>query len=177
MSKELKNIGDEVMAKIREGQVKMKPKYYFIVGSVLSFVGLVSSLITSVFLIALTRFAFRSHGGIFAEYRFEQLVSNFPWWAPILAVVSLFIGIKLIRRYDFSYKKNFVYVVIWLVLAVFMAGLVFDMTGLNDIWLQHGPMKGIMRQYFDEGGVRSGLGQKHLQANISRGIKLPFLKD
>lgn len=172
MSNEIKNITDEVMKKIREGDVKMKPKYYFIIGSVLSFLGLVSSIITSVFLVALTRFAFRSQFSIRAEYKFDQMLSEFPWWAPVLAVVFLFIGIKLIRRYDFSYKKNFVYVSIWIVLAVFTAGLVFDMTGLNDIWLQRGPMKGIMKSYFEEGGGRTGLNQNNLQASVNRGMRL-----
>lgn len=171
MSNEIKNITDEVMKKIRGGEVKMKPKYYFIIGSVLSFLGLVSSIITSVFLVALTRFAFRSRFSIRAEYKFDQMLSEFPWWAPILAVVFLFVGIKLIRRYDFSYKKNFVYVAIWLVLAVFTAGLIFDMTGLNDIWLQRGPMKGIMKPYFEEGGRLGGLNQSHLQASMLRGFK------
>jgi hypothetical protein len=159
------------MKKIRGGEVKMKPKYYFIIGSILSFLGLVSSLVTSVFLVALTRFAFRSRGGIMAEYKFEQMIETFPWWAPVFAIVFLFIGIKLIRRYDFSYKKNFIYVAIWFALAVFAAGLAFDMTGLNDIWIQRGPMKGIMKPYFEEGGRRAGFNQKNLQANINRASK------
>lgn len=152
MSNEIKNITENIMNKIREGEIKMKPKSYFIIGSTFSFIGLVSSIITSVFFISLTRFVIRSKGGIMAAYKTEQMISNFPLWAPFFAVIFLFFGIRLMKRYDFSYKKNFVYIVIWLVLGVVFAGFIFDVTGLNEIWLRRGPMRGIMKEYFKDGG-------------------------
>lgn len=149
MSKELKKITEEVMTKINEGKIKMKPKYYFLLGSIFSFLGLVFSIISSVLLVALIRFSLRS-GGRMADYKFDYLVDNFPFWAPIVAVMSIFIGIKLIRRYEFSYKNNFGFVVFVFVLALIVAGFVFDMTGLNELWIQRGPLKGIMKDYFKE---------------------------
>ncbi|MEI6296558.1 MAG: hypothetical protein WCO84_02810 [bacterium] len=159
MSKDLKNIKDSVMDKINNGQVKMKPKVFFVIGSLLTFIGLVSSIITSVFLIAITRFFMRAHGPMGAV-RLDQLTSNFPWWAPVIAVISLLIGIKLLRYYDFSYKKNFAFIVFVFVLAVFVTGWVFDMTGLNDIWLQRGPMRGMMRQYFQTNNGQFDKGER-----------------
>lgn len=154
MSKELKNITENVMAKIHEGKIKMKPKYYFVLGSVFSFLGLVFSIITSVFLVALIRFSLRS-GGRMADYKLDYLIDIFPLWAPILAIVSIFIGIKLIRRYEFSYKNNFIGIVLLFILAIFVAGIVFDMTGLNELWLQKGPIRGIMKNYFTESIYRT----------------------
>ncbi len=49
MSKELKNITETVMDKIRHGKIKMRPRVYFIIGSFLTFIGLVASILTSVF--------------------------------------------------------------------------------------------------------------------------------
>lgn len=146
MSKELKNITDNIMDQIREEKIKMRPKAYFVVGSILTFVGLVSSIVVSVFLVGLIRFSLRSHGPM-SSYRFDQIMSIFPWWALVLAIVGLIVGIWLLRKYDFSFKINLKVMVIAFVLAVLVGGWVIDTIGLNDILARRGPMRGIMRQY------------------------------
>jgi hypothetical protein len=149
MSKELKNITENVMNQIHQGRAKMKPKIYFVIGSILTFVGLISSVIVSTFLIGLTRFSLRTHGKM-GEYRFDQMISNFPWWTVLLAILSLIIGIWLIRQYDFSYKKNPWIIITGFILAIVFAGFIIDMTGLNDTMFRSGPMKGMMKNYFQE---------------------------
>src|SRR3989338_8461131 len=106
MSKELKNITNNVMNQIRQGRIKMRPKVYFIIGSILTFLGSISAFLISIFLIGLTRFSLRTHWGRGAQYKLDQMLSDFPWWTVLLAILGLIIGIWLIRQYDFSYKKN-----------------------------------------------------------------------
>ena len=157
MSKELKNITGAVMDRIHQGKIKMRPRVYFVIGSLLTFIGLVASMLTSVFLVGLMRFSFRSHGPM-GEYRLEELLSRFSWWGPVLAILGLVIGIWLLRRYDFSYKINFKAMIFGIVVAIIVAGLVLDMTGLNDVLLRRGPMQGIMRQYFQENNIQPSPG-------------------
>ena len=146
MSKDLKNITDDIMDQIHDNKIKMNPKIYFVVGSALTFVGLVSSVVISVFLIGLMRFSWRSHGPM-APYRFDQIISSFPWWAPIFAIIGLIVGIWLLRKYDFSFKINFKLVIVGFILSVIVGGWVIDSIGLNDILIRRGPMQGMMRQY------------------------------
>jgi hypothetical protein len=155
MSKELKNITENVMNQRHQGKAKMKPRMYFIAGSILTLIGLISSIIVSTFLVGLIRFSLRTHGAM-GQYRFDQMILNFPWWIIILAVLSLIIGIWLIRQYDFSYKKNPLIIIISFILAIIVAGYVIDMTGLNDTMFQRGPMKGMMgnRIYQDQSWKR-----------------------
>jgi len=153
MSKELKNITNIVMNKIHEGKIKMHSRMYFVVGSLLTFVGLVASVLSSIFLIGLIRFSLRSHGPM-GEYRMDQLLSSFPWWIAILAVLALIIGIWLLRQYDFSYKIDFKIVLIVFVAVVMVSGWIIDMTGLNDVWFSRGPMPRVMRQYFQENNIQ-----------------------
>lgn len=153
MSKELNNITNAVMSKIREGKIKTRPKIYFILGSLLAFLGLVSSIVVSVFLFGLMRFLSRAHGPM-GEYRLEQLLSSFPWWAPVFAVLGLISGIWLLRRYDFSYKIDFKIIIAGFILAIISAGVLIDMTGVNDTWVRRGPMKGMMQKYINEGGAQ-----------------------
>ncbi|MFA6294897.1 MAG: hypothetical protein WC666_00545 [Candidatus Paceibacterota bacterium] len=146
MSKESKNITDNIMDQIHEDKIKMRPKIYFVAGSILTFIGLVSSVVVSVFLVGLIRFSLRTHGPM-ASYRLDQILSIFPWWAPILAIVGLIVGIWLLRKYDFSFKVNFKLIIIGFILAVIVGGWLVDSLGLNDVLIRRGPMQGMMRQY------------------------------
>ncbi len=159
MSKELKNITDNIMDQIHEEKIKMRPKVYFILGSILAFVGLVSSVVVSVFLVGLIRFSLRTHGPM-ASYRLDQILSSFPWWAPVLAIAGLIAGIWLLRKYDFSFKINFKVVIIGFILAVISGGWVIDSIGLNDALTRRGPMQGMMRQYMHDNNSQ-GVGQGH----------------
>jgi len=147
MPKELKNITNNVMEQIRHNKLKMRPKLYFILGSIFTIIGLAASTIISIFFISLTRFAFKTHGPM-GQYRLEQLLSSFPWWAPILAMVGLIIGLWFLRQLNFSYKKNPWLIIIGFICVILITSLIIDVTGLDNLWLRHGPMQGIMRQYF-----------------------------
>jgi uncharacterized membrane protein len=142
MSKELNKTTTEVMSKIHEGQIKMRPRLYFAIGYILTIVGLAFSFITSIFFVGLTRFAFRSHGPM-GEYRLDNMISSFEWWIPVLAILGLVIGIWLLRRYDFSYKINFKAFVIGLVVSILIAGWIVDLTGVNDNWFRRGQGHGM----------------------------------
>ncbi len=152
MPKELKNITDSIMAQVSVGKLKVRPRIYFVAGSILTFAGLTASVVFSIFLFGLVRFFLRSHGPM-GEYRLGRLLSSFPWWSLGLAVIGLVAGLILIRRYDFSYKFNFKIVVIGFILAIIVAGWLIDVAGLNDVWLRRGPMKGLMRQYLQENNI------------------------
>lgn len=153
MSKELKNITDAVMNKIQKGDVKMRPRAYFIIGAILTFAGLVSSIVVAAFSVGLMRFSLRAHGPKGA-YRLDQLIESFPWWAVILAIVGLGVGIWLIRRYDFSYKIDFKVIIAGFILAVMVGGLIIDMIGVNDALIRKGPLQRMMRHYSQENEIR-----------------------
>ena len=148
MSEELKNIEEKVMMQIYQGKIKIKPRIYFVIGSILTFIGLVSSIITSVFMFGLLKFSLRIHYGRGAQYKLEQMLLEFPWWIIVLAILGLLLGIYFIRKYDFSYKKNPLVIIIGFILAILLAGWFIDAVGLNEILLHSGPMKGIMRNSF-----------------------------
>lgn len=148
MSKELKNITENVMNQIHQGKIKMRPKMYFIIGSILTFLGSISAFIISIFLVGLIRFSFRTHLGRGAQYKLDQMLSSFPWWLVIFTIISLAIGIWLIRKYDFSYKIKPWIIVAGFVLAIIIAGWTIDTIGLNDAMMHRGPMKGMVNGYF-----------------------------
>jgi hypothetical protein len=145
MSKKNITISGEVMGKIHDKHIQMRPKIYFIIGSIFVFLGMVFSVIASVFLVSLTKFALKTHGPM-GEYRWEQLLSSFPWWAPILALVALIIGVLILKKFDFSYKRNFTLIVIGFIASVIVAAFVIDSLGFNEIWSRQGPMRRLYQQ-------------------------------
>lgn len=153
-----KNIESSVMGKIISNEVAMKPRWYFFAGTLLGLVGLVSSTIVAVFLTNLSFFFLKQHGPN-GEWRLQQILESFPIWAPLLAIVGLFGGLLMLRKYDFSYKKNF-----WSVALIFTASIIFaayilDYTGLSDIWMKRGPMNKFYQQQFDSVTPQRGAGQ------------------
>ncbi|PIP69169.1 hypothetical protein CO033_03240 [Candidatus Nomurabacteria bacterium CG_4_9_14_0_2_um_filter_32_10] len=143
MSEELKDIKENIMSQINNGKIKMKPKIYFILGSISTFIGLISSIVISIFLFGLVRFSLRTHGPM-GQYKFDQMLSYFPWWTVVLAIFSLILGIWLIHKYDFSYKIKPWIIILIFILAIATVGIFIDIIGFNDILFRYGPMKGIM---------------------------------
>jgi len=91
----------EEISKIKQGQLKMRPRVYFVIGSILTFLGLIASIMTSVFAIGLINFLLKSKGRMFGHNRMEYLISIFPWWLPVVAILGLVVGIIFIRKYVF----------------------------------------------------------------------------
>jgi hypothetical protein len=164
MSKKQITITGEVMEEIHGQHIRMRPKIYYFIGSLLALGSLVFSVVSSVFLVSLTRFALRAHGPM-GPLRLEQLLSSFPWWAPVLAIIGLIAGIWIMRKYDFSYKYNFPMLIVGFILAVIIAGWTIDYLNLDNIWFRQGPMRGIMRQYIQNNGLQPERG-----SNVKRNI-------
>lgn len=148
-------IQNNVMEKIKSGEVKMHSRWYFVAGSIALLTGTAGGAILAVFLVSLISFSLRSHGPM-GSYRFQELLASFPWWAALLGIAGMIAGILLLKKYDFSYKKNYWLIVAGFVLAVIIAGIAIDYTGLSDVWMKRGPMSGYWQQM--GGGQGRGLG-------------------
>ncbi len=149
MSEDIKNIAGNILRQIHQGKIKMKPRAFFILGSTITFIGLILTIFVSTFLLGLIKFSLRAHGPM-ADYRLDQMLMNFPWLTLVLAVLGLVIGIWLIRQYDFSYKVKPWIVMVSFIIAIIIAGVLIDTIGINDKLLERGPVKGIMRKYTRE---------------------------
>jgi hypothetical protein len=156
MSKTQINIKENIMEKIEENRISMRPKSFFVLGSVLTIIGLISSIVVSIFLISLVSFMLKGHGPM-GEYRLSLMLDSFPWWVALLAVVGLVSGIWLLFKYDFSYKTNYLYIIIGFIIAMIIAGWAIDKSGIDNLWLNQGPMKGIMRQYMQNNNTQVNL--------------------
>lgn len=138
-----------VIQAVEDGAVTMRPRAFFVVGSVLSFLGILVSSSVLVFALYLARFAL-THPGPGAERKLTLVVTSLPWYIPALAVASLIGGLYLLRRYDFSYKKNFGYI-----LAIIVAGLWLGSAALERSRLEEFlTTRGYFRQLYERQSPR-----------------------
>lgn len=151
MSKQEINITEDVMSKIKSGRIKMKSRGHFLLGSIVTIIGFTFLITTLLFLFNLIIFSLRAHGPM-GSIRYEQLISNFPWWAPTIAILGIGLGIFILKKFDFSYKKNFITIVVGFILAMIFAGWFIDYLGFNNL-MKKGPMRGLY-QHQGIGGMR-----------------------
>jgi len=129
-----------IMAKVKSNEISMKPRWYFVLGSFFMVIGIVGISIGAVFFTNITLFLLRQHGPM-GQWRLQSMIQSFPLWVPLLAMVGIVSGIVLLRKYDFSYKKNFLMVIIGFIISIVLTAFLLDFMGLNDVWARQGPMR------------------------------------
>lgn len=134
-----------VMAQVNSGMIKMKPKWYFIAGFILTIIGLGISFMTLAFLLNLLFFSLRQHGPMF-NWKLELVVASFPWWMVVLAIIGVALGIRMLRQFDFTYKKNRYLIALALGTSMLLAALLIDQLELNEVLSRRGSMKMFYQQ-------------------------------
>jgi hypothetical protein len=90
-----------------------------------------------------------------------------------MAILGVVVGIWFLKKYDFSYKKNFVVIIVGFILSMIVAGFLIDQLGLNDIWAR----RGMMRKFYqriesqenitpnnqDKGNIQNGQGNRYFK--------------
>jgi len=166
------NIEKTVMGKVRSSEIVMKPRWIFVVGSILMMVGLVGLGIGIAFLTNLMLFLFRRHGPM-GQLRLQLLLDSFPWWIPVLAIVGIVLGIFMLKKYDFSYKKNFFLIIVGFIASIIISAWLIDYLGINEAWSRIGPMRRFYQQ-LENGKISNptNQGQRQMENGRSRNKNL-----
>lgn len=164
------NLEKRVMSKITSGQIAMKPKWYFIIGSIFTIAGLVALSVLSVFFVNIILFLLRKHGPM-GQWRLEEIINNLPWWIPVLAILGITFGTLMLKKYDFSYKKNYHLIIIGFIVAVVIAAFAVDRFGLNEALARQTVTKGFYQKIenSENFGLPKGTGKEKLQNGYGKG--------
>ena len=159
------------MDQIHQEKIKMKPKYYFILGSIMTGIGLISAVILTILSTSLLVFLIRAKGPG-ASFRLNLMLDNFPVWILVTAVVGLLMGFWLLKKYDFSYKFSYKKVIGIFLVVLIISMLLIDALGLTKLFMQRGPMRGSMNRYLEgeSSEMRTGRGQFENMQKINKGI-------
>ena len=89
----------------------------------------------SIFFINLVIFKLRFHGPfdylLFGRFGLRPFFMAFPWIPLLVALGGIIGGLFLLRRYDISYKKGFLALIIGLVILILSSGFLLDRIGIN----------------------------------------------
>jgi flagellar biogenesis protein FliO len=121
------NFSNEIMKKIKKDKIKMKSKWIFIVGSLIFSLGLFFLVIVLAFVtnVIIFRLAHEPVMEFCQEKHFFSLFfwRRFPIREFLSALVLLAGGFLMIRKFDFSYKKNII--LVFLSILSFIFGFIF----------------------------------------------------
>jgi hypothetical protein len=131
----MNNFKQNILSKIKTGEVDMKPRWHFVLKSLLFILGIITVTLVAVYLLSFILFALRQNGVGFAPlYGFRGIsifIMSSPWL--LIASTGAFISILyiLISRYSFSYQKPLVYSMIGVVLLALLSSLLIQQTGMH----------------------------------------------
>lgn len=142
MSKQIKS---NIIQTINAKGLTIRPRSAFILGSLISAIGVFLSTALAMLAIHLVRFRL-THPGLGAARKIDFVLNTLPWYIPIIAIVSLIGGYLLLKRYDFSYRKNFSLILAIILVGLILSSYVLDRLGLDNFLTKRGYFREIYGQ-------------------------------
>lgn len=134
--KEQKNsIDDKIIDKIKKGEIKMKPRIFFILKIFLMILGALSLFFFIIYLISFIIFSLRASGALFLP-RFgflgvRMLFGYLPWFLiGIVLVLIIFLEI-FSKRFTFIYRRPIIYSLLIIIILVLAIGFLIERTSLH----------------------------------------------
>lgn len=130
-----KSIRDKVLNKIETGDVKMKPKIYFILRTVLLITGTVVIFLFILYLISFIVFFMRISGVWFLpEFGFPGIrifLYSLPWLLILISLI-LFVTLEIFaKRFTFVYRRPIIYSILIIITFVLLGSFVIGKTRLH----------------------------------------------
>ncbi len=158
MNNQQNSISDKVINKIRSGDIKMKPKAYFVLRTALLVLGILVLFLFIVYLISFITFSLRSSGiwlsPVFGFPGIKILFGSLPWVLILITVVLIVLLEIFAKQFTFIYRKPIIYSLLVIILVVFLGGFLIDKTPFhpNLFWkAQEGHLPGFGSFYRDFG--------------------------
>lgn len=130
-----KSIREQILGAIDQGSVRMRPRWHFVLKTILAVIGGVILVLTLLYLVSFILFVLRRSGAFFAPsfgwHGWYAFLLSLPWLLIILVMFFLFILEVLVRRYAFAYRRPLLYSVATVVFFVFAGGYIVAVTSFQ----------------------------------------------
>lgn len=135
-----KNINKTVLSKIESGEIKMKPKMFFVLKLILLILGTVIVILSALFIASFIFFTLKVSGVLmlpgFGFPGFRILFFSLPWLL-IFGLIALIVTSELfVKHFHFVYKKPILYSVLVIILIVFLGGFFINNIGFHSSLFQ-----------------------------------------
>ncbi len=132
IKKETQSLIKRVLEQVQSGQVKMRPKSYFILRAIL--VGLLACLVALfvLYLISFIVFSLRTSGVWFLPgFGFGALgvfFKSLPWLLIIIALALIVVLEIFVKRFSFAYRRPILYSVLGIIILAFLGSFLIART-------------------------------------------------
>jgi len=129
-------LSDKVIGEIKDGQVKMKPRFYFVFKTVFFVITLVFVFLAIVFLVSFILFVIHGNGTWFL-FGFgwpgiKMFLTSFPWILAIIVLVFLVFMEILVHRFGFAYRRPLIISLAGVLCMGMAAGIFVAATPLHE---------------------------------------------
>lgn len=139
------HIHEDVMKQIEKEHITMRPKIYFLVGSLLVGAGIAGAVITSVFFTHITLYRLQSDAVFdyldFGTSGVQSFMTSFPWIPFIIAVFGLLWGSYLLHEYEMPAKYRYKRVILIFIAILLTSGYLLDRTGIRAHMMGYKPLR------------------------------------
>lgn len=126
----------KILQAIRSGEVKARPRWYFVLEATLMITGAIILFFLILYLASFIIFALRESGLWFAPSfgaaGWYSLFVSLPWFLILLLIVFMLILAVLVHTYSVAYERPTVYLFVGIVLIVGLGGLLIAETPFHN---------------------------------------------
>lgn len=131
----MNNISEKITEKIKKGEVKMRPKFQFVLKSTLMALGIFIILGAILYLTSFILFIVQRSGLIFlpkyGSQGIRMFLGGFPWILLLIIVCFIFVLEFLFKKYTVVYRKPLLYSLLIIALVVSGVGFIIHQTSFQ----------------------------------------------
>lgn len=150
MSNKQHAISDDVLQKIKQGEVHMKPRVYFSLLTGLSVLAVLAASLAVSYVASIVFYWVRIQTASTMAYgarrNLSEALATFPWWYVVAAVVLTALAVILVRKRGTMYRHKASTIALSIIGISLMAGLVLYALGIGSISGPNGANHGAGRQ-------------------------------
>jgi hypothetical protein len=155
------DLGDHIIKTIKTGDVKMRPKWYFLLRDILGATAIVIILLIAVYVGSFIIFVLHQDGTwfvpVFGFAGWFALFNALPWVLIVLSCLFVVALAFLVMRYPFSYKWPVVYSFLGIGFLIAAASFLFVQTSFSNTFFSSPIPEGLpfLGEYYPGVGVLS----------------------
>lgn len=138
------DLSDKIMAQIEKDKIKMRPQFWFALGTVLLISGTIGLVLMVSFTINLIVFFFCHHEPFsdlwLGRVGLWPIITHFPWWALGSSLIGTVGGYYALRNIDPFYKINYIYLILGLIVFIVLLILILEIKTVDQS-LRNTPLK------------------------------------
>lgn len=143
MSKEKneRSIKNAVLRQIKSGKAAMRPKWHFVLKTILVSTGILIASFALLYLVSFIYFYLRQSGILFVPsfgpHGFGVFLLSLPWLLILVSIVFFITLEVLVKRYAFTYRKPLLYSLVGIIVFVAIGSFVLAHTHLHQGLFRH----------------------------------------